>query len=108
MNFRDYQEKAMETRTKIISPVVYPALALNEEAGEVAGKVKKQWRDKGGDFYELEFKLDVMKEMGDVLWYLAELADELGVNLEAVAAMNLEKLEDRKVRGTLHGSGDNR
>ena len=86
--------------------LAYAALGLNGEAGEVAEKIKKLWRDNG----ELNDKtrLAITKELGDVLWYLAAVADEVGVSLSVVAALNLEKLESRTKRDVLSGSGDDR
>jgi len=86
------KEKALE----------YLALGLTSEAGEVAGKVKKLIRDGKGD------KESIAYEVGDVLWYCAVLASELGVSLNTIMKKNLEKLHGRKERGTLAGSGDNR
>lgn len=83
--------------------IVYPALGLIGEAGEVSEKVKKWLR---GD-KELD-KADLVKEIGDVLWYCAALADDLGYTLADVAHMNVEKLTSRKERGVVKGSGDNR
>lgn len=86
---------------------VYPALKLAGEAGEVAEKVGKSLR---GD-YSLDdagIKADLIKELGDVLWYVNALANDLGSSLEEVASKNLEKLESRKARGVLQGNGDNR
>lgn len=90
-----------------IQPDVFYALALNEEAGEVAGKVKKIHGYFGGE-YDKERHDMVVKEMGDVLWYLARLAKTLGTDLTTVATANILKLRDRKTRGTIAGSGDNR
>ena len=86
----------------------YLALGLTSEAGEVAGKVKKLIRD-GEDMegYELK-KIAIASEIGDVLWYCAMMAKEVGVPLNEIMKENLKKLHGRKVRGTLHGSGDNR
>lgn len=86
---------------------VYPALKLAGEAGEVAEKVGKSLR---GDFSldDPKVRLELMKELGDVLWYVNALAMDLGYDLETVADMNITKLEDRKARGVLSGSGDNR
>jgi len=80
----------------------YLALGLTSEAGEVAGKVKKLIRDGKGD------KESIAYEVGDVLWYCAVLASELGVSLNTIMQKNLEKLHGRKERGTLAGSGDER
>ena len=86
----------------------YLALGLTSEAGEVAGKVKKLIRD-GEDVEGFEMKkVAIASEVGDVLWYCAMLAKEVGVPLNDIMKDNLKKLHGRKVRGTLHGSGDNR
>ena len=86
----------------------YLALGLTSEAGEVAGKVKKLIRD-GEDVEGFELKkIAIASEVGDVLWYCAMLAKEVGVPLNDIMKDNLKKLHGRKVRGTLHGSGDNR
>jgi len=86
----------------------YLALGLTSEAGEVAGKVKKLIRD-GEDMEGFELKkIAIASEVGDVLWYCAMLAKEVGVPLNDIMKENLKKLHGRKVRGTLHGSGDNR
>jgi NTP pyrophosphatase (non-canonical NTP hydrolase) len=86
----------------------YLALGLTSEAGEVAGKVKKLIRD-GEDMEGFELKkIAIASEIGDVLWYCAMMAKEVGVPLNDIMKDNLKKLHGRKVRGTLHGSGDNR
>jgi NTP pyrophosphatase (non-canonical NTP hydrolase) len=87
--------------------IIYPALKLAGEAGEVAEKVGKIIRDKSG-MINAEDKRAIAKELGDVLWYLNALANEIGADLEAVARMNLTKLAERAERGTIGGSGDNR
>lgn len=109
MDFKEYQEQAKKTA---IYPaqgnnLSYPALGLTGEAGEVADKVKKVIRDKGG-VLSPEDSFDIAAELGDVLWYVATLATELGWDLERVAVENIEKLDSRKKRDKLHGSGDNR
>lgn len=86
----------------------YLALGLTSEAGEVAGKVKKLIRD-GEDVEGFEMKkIAIASEVGDVLWYCAMLAKEVGVPLNDIMKDNLKKLHGRKTRGTLQGSGDNR
>jgi len=86
--------------------VTYDGLGLGE-AGEVQGKIKKIIRDNGG-LITKEAKYEIAKELGDVLWYIASMSDNLGIPLEDIATMNIQKLHDRHARGTLHGSGDNR
>lgn len=108
LTFSKYQEQA--TTTAIYgagSKVVYPALGLAGETGEVLEKVKKVLRDKNGIFDE-ESKKAIKKEMGDVLWYIAALSTDLGLNLTEVAQENLDKLFSRRERGVIQGSGDNR
>lgn len=87
--------------------ILYPALKLNGEAGEVAEKVGKVLRDDGGLFSD-EKRKDIALELSDVLWYIAALADSLGYTLDEVGEMNIAKLADRKARGKIGGSGDNR
>jgi NTP pyrophosphatase (non-canonical NTP hydrolase) len=86
----------------------YLALGLTSEAGEVAGKVKKLIRDgEDKEGFELK-KIAIAQEIGDVLWYCAMMAREVGVPLNTIMRENLEKLHSRKARGTLQGSGDDR
>lgn len=109
MNFTDYQTKSRKTAgyPAIGHPVIYPTLGLANEAGEVAGKVKKIFRDKGGVISEAD--RDALKgELGDVLWYLAQVSTELGLSLDEVAEHNIEKLYSRLERGKIGGDGDNR
>lgn len=104
----EYQAKALETA--IYNPqcaIIYPALGMCGEAGEVADKVKKVIRDNNQEFTE-EKKAEIAKEIGDVLWYAATLSHDLGYSLEEIAQMNYEKLHSRQLRGKLGGSGDNR
>ena len=108
MRFDDYQKAAR--RTAIYADrhrVVYPALGLASEAGEVAGKIKKVLRDQDGDFDRAPLAA-IRDELGDVLWYVAVLAADLGLSLEEIAADNLAKLEARTERGTIGGAGDQR
>ena len=99
----DYQRAAANTAIyKQEHAVIYPALGLAAEAGEVANKVKKILRD--GDFD----RKAVADEIGDCLWYIAALCRDLNVNMNDVARANLSKLQDRKKRGVISGSGDNR
>jgi NTP pyrophosphatase (non-canonical NTP hydrolase) len=104
LNFGDYQEFARQTA---IYPeahkVTYPILGLGGEAGELANKWKKVLRDQTEPDIEA-----LASELGDVLWYVAMVAYDLGLDLSYVANKNLDKLFARKERGTLGGSGDNR
>lgn len=104
-----YQAKAWETAVYPRKSInfIYPTLGLCGEAGEVAEKVKKIIRDHGGRI-PAEKHTEIVKELGDVLWYLAALSSELGVNLSAVAQANLDKLAKRAAENKLHGEGDNR
>ena len=90
--------------------VLYPVLGLVSESGEVADKIKKIVRDTDNDLYRLPSttKIEVMKELGDCLWYIALIADELQYDLSEVAEINLNKLSSRRERNQLKGSGDNR
>lgn len=109
MTFTEYQAAAETTNTISDSAILplYTTLGLNGEAGEIAEKIKKIIRDKGGDFSQLD-KADIIKELGDVLWYLAMLARSLDISLDDVATTNVEKLASRKARGVIQGSGDER
>jgi NTP pyrophosphatase (non-canonical NTP hydrolase) len=108
MDLNDYQKAAR--RTAIYAEdhrVIYPALGLASEAGEVAGKIKKVLRDQGGDFAKAP-RDTIKDELGDVLWYVAVLAGDLGLSLDEIAAANLGKLASREERGRLSGGGDRR
>lgn len=116
LKINEYQKKAHETADypsgtigvdKHAVDYIYPAFGLSEEAGEVAGKFAKAVRDNQGVIDE-ERKLEIIKELGDVCWFVAELCTVLHVNLSDVMQKNLDKLASRKARGVLHGSGDNR
>lgn len=120
--FNDYQSKACALRVSLqrllirypdlpediveLLSITYDGLGLGE-AGEVQGKIKKIIRDNGGEI-TAKAKDEIVKELGDTLWYIASMAQNLGVTLEYVATANIEKLEKRHLDGTVHGSGDNR
>ena len=109
LTFEKYQKRSRKTAIypDLGDNHIYPTLGLVGEAGEIAEKVKKILRDKGGNVGKKE-KQELVKEMGDVLWYLSNLASELDLKLNEIAEINLQKLSSRKKRGKLHGSGDNR
>jgi len=87
--------------------IIYPTLGLTGEAGEVANKVKKIIRD-GSDKNDDSLVSEIKSEIGDCLWYIAVLASDFNIKLSDIASSNLEKLEKRKQKGTIHGSGDDR
>ena len=103
-----YQQVA---KTTAIYPreqaIIYPTLGLTGEAGEVANKVKKIIRD-GTNKNNENLVQEISAEIGDCLWYISVLADDIGVKLSDIANGNLEKLANRKKKGTIHGSGDKR
>jgi NTP pyrophosphatase (non-canonical NTP hydrolase) len=109
MEFSEYQELSRRTAAypRAGDDMTYPALGLCGEAGEVAEKVKKTIRDDGGVLTP-ERREALARELGDVLWYTAQLATEAGLELEQIAADNLDKLLSRQQRGVLSGSGDER
>ena len=106
MNFNEYQKLA---RSTAVYPeehkVVYPALGLCGEAGEVADKIKKTVR---GDTPLDEVTGSIAMELGDVLWYVAVLADDLGITLDQIANWNVDKLQRRMKSNKIKGDGDNR
>lgn len=109
MTFDEYQQKSRKTAIYPAAghPVVYPALGLVSEAGEVAGKIKKVIRD--DNFKVPEDKREAIShELGDVLWYVAQIATELNLKLDDIASTNITKLYSRMDRGKLGGSGDTR
>lgn len=102
--FNEYQAFVKEMKTyPEKNAIIYPALGLCGEAGEIAEKIKKWLR---GD-RDLD-KEALLKELGDPLWYIASLADDLGYSLQDVVDANVEKLTSRKERGVIKGDGDNR
>ena len=109
MNLNEYQAKSAATAVYPggWSAIFYCTLGLCGESGEVAEKVKKVLRDEG-NFFSATTRDSIKLELGDVLWYLAQLATELGLTLEEVAEANLQKLQSRQQRGKLGGSGDGR
>jgi NTP pyrophosphatase (non-canonical NTP hydrolase) len=108
MTLNQYQAEAIKTATYGSGhSIIYPTLGLAGEAGEVADKVKKVIRDNNSVFTD-EHKLAIAKEIGDVLWYIAADARDLGFTLEDIARMNLDKLSSRQARGVIAGSGDDR
>ncbi len=109
MEFQEYQKLSRKTA---IYPnkdknFIYPTLGLVGETGEIAEKIKKVLRDEKGMISEA-IKKELSKELGDVLWYLSNLSTELGLSLEEIAFLNIDKLKSRQNRGKLRGSGDNR
>lgn len=110
LGFSEYQERSAETAfypgQNTVMGLAYCGLGLGE-AGEVQGKIKKILRDTNGSWSDEQAK-EIAKELGDALWYIAMVSKELGYDLEDIASMNLNKLDDRKDRGVLKGNGDNR
>jgi NTP pyrophosphatase (non-canonical NTP hydrolase) len=109
MTFNEYQTQALLTaasKTKK-NELFHLLLGLVGEAGEIAEKMKKIVRDHDSNETKID-RADIEKELGDVLWYVAVLADYLDIKLETVASHNLAKLADRQKRNVLGGSGDNR
>ena len=109
MDFHTYQQRSRATACYPDAGAnpIYPTLGLCGEAGEVADKVKKVLRDQGGEF-SAEVIAALQLELGDVLWYVAQLATELGLELDQVAEANLDKLASRSARNVISGSGDSR
>tara|TARA_B100000131_G_C17739446_1_gene460415 strand:+ start:257 stop:586 length:330 start_codon:yes stop_codon:yes gene_type:complete len=109
MDLNQYQHKSRGTALypNLGKNPIYPTLGLVGEAGEVADKVKKVLRDKEGIFDD-DVRNSIKLELGDVLWYVAQLSTELGFDLEDVAINNLEKLASRARRNKISGSGDER
>ncbi len=108
-DFDSYQKACKKTAVypKIGKNFVYPVFGLVGETGEVAEKIKKLFRDHNGRLTK-EYKLEIAKELGDVMWFISQLSTELGLKLSDVIKMNIEKFTSRKNRNKIHGSGDNR
>lgn len=110
MTLNEYQEAAHVTshNTQIAgNGWLYPAIGLANESGELLGKIKKVYRDNGGVIGNTR-RTEMAAELGDILWYMAELATQLDFDLADIAAGNLTKLADRANRGVIGGGGDNR
>lgn len=110
MTFDEYQDKAHATsfNTEIGGDtLLYPILGLCGEAGELANKVKKIYRDRGGVISVLDQNA-LIDEASDLLWYVSEIATQLDTTLESIAEHNITKLADRVQRGVISGNGDNR
>lgn len=109
MNFQEYQEESRKTAIypSVGKNFVYPVLGIAGESGEVADKMKKILREKNGIVDEAG-KQEIIKELGDLLWYMAQLASELGISFDEIAEKNIIKTQSRMERGALLGNGDNR
>ena len=113
MNFNEYQRECKKTDVgtsaqDCIKPGwLYYVLGIAGESGELMEKIKKLFRDKNG-IVDFEFKEAIIKEMGDIQWYMARLADWFEIDFESVFITNIEKLQSRKARNKIHGEGDNR
>ena len=107
--FAVYQRESRKTWSAIRTDhnIVYPPRGLTNEAGEVAGKVKKIFRDRGGQISDADREA-LKGELGDVLWYLTQICTELDLTLAEVAEANLTKLFSRQARGAIQGDGDQR
>ncbi len=109
LTFKDYSEEAIKTAVYPkdgLQSLCYLVLGLCGESGEVAEKLKKIIRN--DEKLTDEKRIELMKELGDVLWYITMLSKELGYDLHNVAKANILKLSDRKDRGVIKGNGDNR
>jgi NTP pyrophosphatase (non-canonical NTP hydrolase) len=110
MTFDDYQVRALTSNLKnsdATLEIIQQVLGLGDESGEVLAIFKKWIRDDGADIDKLDTER-VKKELGDILWYIAVVAKDVGLSLNDIAETNIQKLADRKERGVLGGSGDNR
>lgn len=109
MDFKEYQKKSVETVVDLgeRDNLIHFTFGLAGEVGEVTERIKKVHRDKDFKFDEDDYKY-LEKEIGDILWYVSQLATALNLSLEEIAVKNTDKLQSRKKRGKLQGSGDNR
>lgn len=110
MNFDDYQQAAIKTnlsKDDQFKEIMQQVLGLADESGEVLAIFKKWIRDNDADITKLDIQ-NVKKELGDILWYIAVVANDLGISFNDLAQANIDKLASRQQRGTLTGSGDNR
>jgi NTP pyrophosphatase (non-canonical NTP hydrolase) len=110
MTFDEYQKQALTTAHNSYEPLMQQtiwAMGVAGEAGEVVEKWKKIVAYKEGKISD-EDRADLAKELGDVVWYIAVMADSLGLSLEDVMQRNVKKLQDRKQRNVIKGAGDNR
>ena len=105
MDATDYQRLAVDTN--IYKDIREMALGFASEAGEVAGKISKIYRDNNGEWSTI-LSDDVCLELGDCCWFIAALCYELGADLSLVMDKNIAKLADRAKRGVIGGSGDHR
>jgi len=110
MTFNEYETLAGPTNQNTLiggDPLPYLVLGLCGEAGELADKLKKVYRDNEG-VYSVERLFEMEKEVGDCLWYLSQISEVLGFSFDSVAMNNIQKLWDRELRGMINGDGDNR
>lgn len=109
MDFEEYQKKSRKTAVypNIGKNHVYPTLGIAGEAGEIANKMGKVMRDNKNKITS-QRKRDISHELGDILWFIAQLSTELKLSLNDIAEENIKKLQSRLKRGELRGSGDNR
>lgn len=112
MDFKDfdkYQKWCTKTAVypKIGKSFIYPLIGLQGEVGEVSEKFKKLFRDDKGKLTS-EKKMEIAKELGDVMWYVSQICTEIEIKFSDVIKANVEKLDSRKKRNKIHGDGDNR
>lgn len=109
MDFKEYQKQSKKTAVySKKNGIIYTTLGLLGETGEIAEKLKRIFRGEDGGKLTKSRKREIEMELGDVLWYMSQLATELGLSLDKIASSNLKKLLSRKKRRKLRGKGDNR